>query len=105
MKLRKIKEEIDNLDLPLSQKNSVISLIELVIEHNMEKFISEIRSELKTQNSEIRSELKTQNSEIRSELKTQNRRINLLVWFMGAVVIPLFIALIIAIVHYLASIF
>ena len=94
MKLCKIKEEIDNLDLPVSQKNSVISLIELVIEHNMEKFISEIRSELKTQNSEIRS-----------ELKTQNRRINLLVWLMGAVVIPLFIALIIAVVHYLASIF
>ena len=94
MELRKIKEEIDNLDLPVSQKNSVISLIELVIEHDMEKFISEIRSELKTQNSEIRS-----------ELKTQNKKINLLVWFMGAVVIPLFIALIIAIVHYLASIF
>ena len=48
MKLRKIKEEIDNLDLPVSQNNSVISLVELVIKHDMEKIMSEIKVEFKS---------------------------------------------------------
>jgi hypothetical protein len=75
MNLNDLQENIDKLDLEKGKASSILNLIDLKINNDMDKFIAEMKS----YNSNIMTEMKRVEDKI-------DTRTNILMWAMGILI-------------------